>query len=363
MKTSLKLLSSSAAVLFGATMLWPTGALSADDKISKICQRDGITCASGKHSLIIGPKAQIKNYLGLIEEAETRYAKTFKAKPIQTVLYLAAQISSEDTKTLRSAGYKTFLPWVTRSAQQALARQSIRAQIKAQSTGSSDAEIDAMTEATLTRAGLGMNIEVERGAIAHELAHMWFIRGVWPRKTQEQRDEEAKTPDVVRSQYGSAAPDWLDEMAAVLSENEALNTQRRERAKKIVQSDNLEAFWPLEAYFKMEHPIFRQAQAMLKARGDLKDGMNVVTLTAQQARDLDPADGRSSPDFYAQSQAFADFMIETSKTTYIFDTIARALGNGMSMATWLSKHGQEYGLAANAPALQKQWEGWLKETN
>ncbi|PCI53247.1 MAG: hypothetical protein COB36_12440 [Alphaproteobacteria bacterium] len=319
-----------------------------------ICNQTVLACLTGEYSLIIGPSGQVETYAGLIEEAEKRYAKTFKAPRTKSVLFLSSTVSQDDRQILKDSGYEVLLPWVSGIARQAMARDAIRVQIKSRNSDANDAEIETMTEAMLQRAGLGLGVNAERGAIAHEFAHMWFIKNNWPQSEDESEDEDQDA-----RQYGSAGPDWLDEMAAVLSENDFLTAQRREATKEIVDKGNLEAFWPLETYFTMEHPIFKQALAMLKARGDLKDGMNVVMLTADEARGLDPEGGRKSPHFYAQSRAFADFMIETSKTPFVFDRIAHALGTGMTMEAWLSENGQEYGLKTNVPDLQKQWELWL----
>jgi len=326
--------------------------------LPEICQRQQISCLSGQHSLIIGPTEQIKPYQGLIEESRERYSQFFKAEQVNTVLFLASSVSDEDRAILRSAGYKVLLPWVSDLARQEMARGAIRAQVSARNADASTAEIDSMTEAMLERAGLAINVDVERGAISHELAHMWFIQGNWPHTDV---DETEGNDDERPAQYGSGAPDWLDEMSAVLSENEFLSEQRRQTTKEIVKQGDLAAFWPLKKFFTMEHPIFRQTVAMLKARGDLKDGMNIVMLTGEQARGLDPEDGRESPHFYAQSRSFADFMIETSNSPYIFDEIAGQLGSGVTMAQWLSKAGEKHGLATTIPALQNHWEAWLLE--
>lgn len=326
-----------------------------------ICNQTALTCLAGEYSLVIGPSGQVESYAGLIEEAEKRYAKTFKAPRTKSALFLASTVSREDRQILKDNGYEILLPWISGMARHAMARDSIRTQIKARNSDASDAEIETMTDAMLQRAGVGMNFDKERGAIAHELAHMWFMKNNWPQSEEESEEKnEGKNDDQETKKYGSAGPDWLDEMAAILSENNFLTDQRRKTTKEIVDKGNLEAFWPLDTYFTMEHPIFKKALAMLKARGDLqKDNTNVVILTAAEARELDPKDGRESSHFYAQSRAFADFMIETSKTPFIFDTIARALGTGMTMEAWLSENGQKYGLKANVPDLQKQWETWL----
>lgn len=89
--------------------------------------------------------------------------------------------------------------------------------------------------------------------------------------------------DVTR--YAGPAPDWLDEMAAVLLENDALTDGRVEGLVTAnAAADELQALWPLEEFFTMTHPAFEQARRVIEARRALQKGGHAVALSCLEAQ-------------------------------------------------------------------------------
>ena len=110
-------------------------------------------------------------------------------------------------------------------AMQAMEAQ-FRQQIKEQLIQSGQDASAASIEKTLAkfRKSLNLNNSATQGLslttpsiIAHEIGHQFFIHGIWSSYAVESE-----------TQYGSTAPDWLDEAAAILMEDEAHTTSRRD---------------------------------------------------------------------------------------------------------------------------------------
>jgi hypothetical protein len=388
---------------------------SANTQAPDACTSPEFFCKTGDDALVMGSSERLPDYLTVIEEARARYSQYFKSPSLKTAVFTSDRISKEVTDSLEGAGYGILLPWTPENTEEepaGLSDAEIRAQITAQVPGAtkemidglvarakaqqaeqnpapaprggglSDAEIRAQITAQVPGATKEMidglvaqakaqqaeqnpvpenansASEMEAGAIAHELAHLWFIKGRW-----EPGNANAMDPEV--PEYGSNAPDWLDEIVAVLTETSVMTQGRQRGLKRIVAKDGVAALWPLEEYFVMEHPVFKRAQSLMDMREELGEptqegGRNTYRITGEAARKLLATDSVQKPaNFYSQSRAFADFMIKTSGDTYIFDNITEELKTGGSMQTWLARDGEKHGLPNSVSGLEKIWTTWL----
>ncbi|HFB54337.1 MAG TPA: hypothetical protein ENJ46_00315 [Hellea balneolensis] len=387
--------------------------------IPPICTNEAYFCQMGADALVMGRSERLPDYLMVIEEARARYSQYFKSPSLKTAVFTSDRMSKEVTDSLEAAGYGVLLPWTPENPEQeptGLSDAEIRAQITAQVPGASEAMIDSLVarakaqqaqqnlapDPASTSRGGGLSDaeiraqitaqvpgattemidglvaqakaqqaqqnpvpesdnlapEMEAGAIAHELAHLWFIKGRW-------EPGNAHAVDPATPKYGSNAPDWLDEIVAVLTETSAMTQGRQRGLKSIVAKDGMDALWPLEDYFVMEHPVFKRAQTFMKMREGLgeptqKGGRNTYRISGEAARKLLATDSAQKPaNFYAQSRGFADFMIQTSGEPYIFDNITEELKSGGSMQTWLARDGKKHGLPSSVAGLEKIWMTWL----
>lgn len=174
--------------------------------------------------------------------------------------------------------------------------------------------------------------------LRHETGHHLFNRVFWSGKNSSKSKP--------RSGYGSQGPDWLDELAAVLMENAWGKTryytwlrEQTEQGKKLL---------PLADFFAAAHPVTEVTQKI-----------DVATAKEGGVRIFQTDDDKSTVDFYAQTRAFADFLIEYSKNEGIFGEITPAIAAGDTMADWLTKHGVEHGLPGTVDALEREWRVWL----
>ena len=260
------------------------------------------------------------------------------------------EISLEMKKDLKKAGYKLSLPWISAADKQALIASSIRKQVMEQTKGMPAAQQQAIIEMALAKAETNKSTSgemsaLEQGALTHELGHMWFIGAFQP----EGQDNGGGHG------YGGWAPDWLDETAAVLLENETLTASRR-KAFKAIKADDL---YPLELFLTMDHPALKSAQALAEKFGGVnsKGANRAIILTDEEADEFLKGTGGSDPaNFYTQVRGFADYVMRATGDDQIFAKLATHLGAGKSFESWLS---ETDGLPDNMEDLTQSWYDWL----
>lgn len=155
---------------------------------------------------------------------------------------------------------------------------------------------------------LGHHFDNESG-MQHELAHVFFGSKI--------------IPDTRSAQYGTDAPDWFDEAVAVASEAPAVRARRQSHFYQQVCAGRLV---PLGDFFEQEHPLFQSLsmQEILKQRDESSE--NAPTMMTVELDDLQVS--RSAVlDFYAQSNALADFLAEYTGNERILGRIARWMKN------------------------------------
>ncbi|GIX16439.1 MAG: hypothetical protein KatS3mg119_0625 [Rhodothalassiaceae bacterium] len=158
------------------------------------------------------------------------------------------------------------------------------------------------------------------GGLAHELGHEWFTTYLWPATTG--------------NQYGGDAPDWLDELAAIVTEP----PEDAARNTRIMRGFAGMAPCRLAPLFQAVHPALAAArrQAGGNQGTDNGAGQQVITFTMR-------ADG-AGPDnplvFYGQIRALAQFILDKApRGDGIFGRLARALKAGKRFGDWLVAEG------------------------
>ena len=237
--------------------------------------------------------------------------------------------------------------------------QALRARLKAQfekaGVRKSDAEIDALLKARAMQKGSGRvksglpSIQLEKASpmtgkiqvklMRHEIGHLVFMKEVIGKPSGEG--------------YGSAAPDWLDEAAAIMMEDAALTARRRKAFRGMVKNGRL---YRLQDYFSMEHPT-RHMQVLKGLRDKVKKGGTITV-----AFKLEPGSKMLQPldDFYAFTRGFIDYLVEKSGNPRIFRHLARAAGEGMTAAEWFARHGTDYGLPGDMKALDADFRAYAR---
>ncbi|MBL4940850.1 MAG: hypothetical protein JKY81_04215 [Colwellia sp.] len=170
--------------------------------------------------------------------------------------------------------------------------------------------------------------------LAHEVCHKLLINKV----DEKGLRKKSNADETGRLGYGhSLLPDWFDEMAAVICENQYLKTDRL--------SDLTGDFIPFSQYLNMEHPVMAQQQEQIKAlmakmkqqlkqkSTEKKDDTHYVMVM-----DISEADesSRLAVKFYSQTALFSQFL-EKKFGNNIFKTLTEKFVQGINVEHWIIK--------------------------
>lgn len=143
--------------------------------------------------------------------------------------------------------------------------------------------------------------------IQHELNHLFFTASI--------------IPSTKRFQYGGDAPDWLDEAAAMSAESPEVKVRRRADFHEQVCAGRLV---PLERFVGQQHPLLISSamQKFIVERRATAKGAPVMMTIGEKQLDLPRY---ALADFYAQSNAVAEFLADASGDPKVLGRIARSL--------------------------------------
>ncbi|MDR7194059.1 hypothetical protein [Luteimonas terrae] len=241
-------------------------------------------------------------------------------------------------QALAAVGAAWQIPWLDAADRRAVQRSALERQLRASMPGADEAQLQARIDATLPSASAPPDTATDRSALRHEIGHMLLIRAFW----------DAPATDASRSagHYGGPGPDWLDELAAVLMESQAMTGDRRAKLHSPEAAAHMQ---PLATFFDMAHPMVAR-MSELASRGP---GAHVIS--GAEAQRLTGDAGW----FYVQARGVADFLLDTSDDPAVFGRIAAFLADGGDMAGWLAAHGAQTGLPASITELDAVWTQWL----
>ncbi|HEV2123005.1 MAG TPA: hypothetical protein VGW38_09545 [Chloroflexota bacterium] len=229
--------------------------------------------------------------------------------------------------------------------QAAAARQ--RALLEAQAKGSSPTEAEKVADAAAAQAAVRLTDPAshpDASTLPHEFGHYWFVEQYWPGQMGE-------------GHYGGPAPDWLDEIAAILHETEASAAARRKSFRRRVDADGGPAKF-LRDYLSRDHPM-RPVLGIAPSPGSRVIPAKPSGYIIGPEGSRIPIDIDAAFNFYAMGRIFADFMIEKSGNERIFAEIADALAKGASFEEWLRARGAASGIGSSPAELDRNWTEWL----
>ncbi|HYW06355.1 MAG TPA: hypothetical protein VE913_05330 [Longimicrobium sp.] len=190
-----------------------------------------------------------------------------------------------------------------------------------------------------------------RNAIAHEACHLFLIG-----RTGKVLGRPTRRAPGAPPAYGDPAlPDWFDEGVATLCEPPALNAERQAKLRGL--GDSAIA---LAELFRMEHPAWRQLQAMIdaqrRAAGDTaRNARNNPTVQRVQVP-RGALDGSGALAFYAQTNSVLEFLADREGPRFI-GVLGTALAGGQSTEQALAAHARR--VPSDPVALEREWRAWL----
>nr|WP_313521150.1 hypothetical protein [Brevundimonas diminuta] len=194
---------------------------------------------------------------------------------------------------------------------------------------------------------------LDAAMVPHELGHLWFTAAFWP---------ERAAADAAPRHYGGPGPDWLDEAAAVILEDEPTAAQRRDHFRALMKGETVPAVGPingrailldLPGLLAREHPGLARAVAVAPELA-VKGGVGVSFTPAGAG----PRPAALERVFYIQTRVFADYLIRTSGRPAILAVIAQAMADGRSFEDWLASDGAAHGLPSTLSALSAGWRDY-----
>jgi len=312
-------------------------------------------CAETPGGLVYAPdRTEAERNAAYAAAGEARFRRHFDRAPPSYAMVIG-RLTPELQATFRAAGIKTVLPWLTAEQQRTAHGDAMRraAEAQAKASGLDAAATEALLARIMQGPGGQQMIERNPGVVAHELGHAWFIQTFWPGFAVDRQGH-----------YGGPAPDWLDETAAILMEDERMNNDRRDQFRMLHTGKAKGALSgrpdPLPAFLSKDHPMKGTQQALMGQGAAGAAGQpQVQMIVSRQDGSSDPRSAEA-PRFYLQGRAWADFLIDRSGRPAIFADIASAMADGRTLEQWLAAEGPRNGLGATLPETERLWAAWLQ---
>ena len=258
-------------------------------------------------------------------EAVERFASYFGGPMPSGIVVLSATFDPLEARRLaRRNGLDYALVWLSPSEKRRMTARAMRR-----------AGLDRVRSRRTSAKIADQSLDTLR----HEIGHSLYSARYWPH-----------APDNLGERYGSPAPDWLDEAAAVLMESMESQGARAVGFLAATQSSS-ESVPSLSEFLRMDHPILSPKFARRLSRG-------VASKSGVQMMVADDVNMAGIGTFYGQSLLVATFLIEATGEPRILAKISAAIADGHSFSDWLAKTGPSYGLPGEPERLQDAWEDW-----
>ena len=324
-----------------------------------ICAKIELPCIATGNFAVVNPLAGDEALLDFIPQSQKRFTSHFTIEEIPSIVWrMTGERDASLDATKQNAEFEkvVILPWLSEAQKSALIRSQVEEQVRAQMAGQPEVVIQSILQQAYAQLPEGPDqdtplTELEIGAIQHEFGHFWFIY----KYEGALHAKEGKT--IV--QYGGAAPDWLDEVVAIMMENDTLEKGRlRYFAEK-----GKESLVPLERYFSMQHPLIEAVQEKLGAAAAAtpENGQtsSVIIMGDNELPGTDGVDPALA--FYTQGKLFSDFMIEKTGDKRVFEVISDEIYFTGDMAKWLKTQNTYSNLPRDLTALQLAWDAWASK--
>lgn len=285
-----------------------------------------------------------------LHHATSQYKIHFGTPPGNGLVIDIDLVTSENREELDAFAWHLAWPFDgpgnsgTLKTLEAQLRQQIKDQLIESGQDASDAAVDKLFQDLAKKLGGNAPGKVplslaSPGVVSHEIGHMLFMHGIW-----------GSSAVIEPNQYGSTAPDWLDEAAAITAEDDALTHSRRQEFNTALQTQQPLS---LTALFAAQHPHANSnlRQEAQKNAQESSNGVSIaVSSSAENPRAL----------FYGQIRALLDYLQDKSGDKPYMRSITKHLKSGQTMSSWVHKYGQDFGLPKTIDELELSFTEYLK---
>lgn len=315
-----------------------------------------LSCAeAGRGVALAATPEEAERLAGYARAGEARFSAHFARDIAHYVVISTPPVPQR--AALSAAGFTHVLPWPAPRAFDEAARRGVEQGTRrfAASQNMTPTQTDEVVARALSQIpDARAQAALDAGMVPHELGHLWFARAFWP--------ERPSTDVDAPRHYGGPGPDWLDEAAAVVLEDESTAAQRRDQFRALMRGETVPAVGPVDGrallldlpgLLSREHPGL--ARAVTVAPEVAASGGVGVSFTPAGAG---PRPAALERVFYIQTRVFADHLIQTSGRPTILADIAQGLASGRDFETWLASEGAALGLPTSVTDLQKGWNAY-----
>lgn len=310
-----------------ATLLVSTGATASGPQCPAVEAPPAPVCVAAPHGLAYADSEREANVAaGALGEAAQRFGLHFGRVPVGALILSTSLDPTAAQDFARAHGLEYAQVWLPTRAKRSMTERAMR------QAGMDRARINQ----ALSRAA-----EQDAVTLRHEVGHAMYRAIYFP-----------GTEGSLQQRYGTPAPDWLDEAAAILMEQP--EAQARHLASFMDAAKHRPRTIPgLIDFVEAEHPVRSAALARALARGPRSEsGVQMMVTTGNGFAGLDS--------FYGQSLLMALFLAETSGDPRILMPISSAIAGGATFEQWLASDGGRHGLPGGLLALQSLWDNWLQ---
>lgn len=312
----------------------------------------GRVCMDTDGGLIIaGTPERAARLATLAEQGSQRFKVAFgRSVPRYAIVETVnGQTDARLDAALKDAGIAWRMPWLSErdmaegyrtSITRGVTAKAQAMQLDAEQTTALVASALAQQAAKITPVALQAR---EAGALPHELGHGWFINAFWPKAAVRTSDH-----------YGGPAPDWMDETAAIMMEDEAMANSRRAKFATIYAGGDAAAkarLLDLSSFLGGGHPALPKLDLM-------NTSGRVQVLTGEEGARIATVAGG----FYLQARLFADYVLARSGNPAAFRSAADAFAKGKTTAQWLAADGARLHVPVKVAALEADWHNWLAQS-
>lgn len=319
-----------------------------------------LSCAAAEHGVVLAASpAEAERLASYARAGEARFSTRFDRDIAPYVVVSTPPLP--DRAALNAADFSHILPWPAPRAFDEAARRSVEqgARRFAASQNMSPAQTEEVVARALSQIpDAKAQAALDAGMVPHELGHLWFTAAFWP----ERPETDTKTDPGAPRHYGGPGPDWLDEAAAVVLEDDPTAAQRRDQFRALMKGETVPAVGPIDGravlldlpgLLAREHPGLARAVAVAPELA-VKGGVGVSFTPAGAG----PRPAALERVFYIQTRVFADYLIRTTDRPAILADIAQAMAGGRSFEDWLASDGAAHGLPSTLSALSDDWRDY-----
>jgi hypothetical protein len=290
--------------------------------------------AAGEGVGLAKSKAEASALAEFGKVARERFIHHFPSAPGPYAVFFAEK--DPPVAQLKAAGFASVLPW---SSPEEIARQLIESGLQRaieMSKRPLPSEVASVARAKIPALVAKLKSQ-QNDVIAHELGHQWYEEIYW-------RGRPAPN-----NGYGTLAPDWLDETAAILMEGQDMTADRRKSFRKAWATASVDAqlrkngIGDLAGFLMQTHPTTAEG------RGPRTPGVSASV------------GSQSKSGFYDQARMFADYLMEKTSDPAVFSRLTRFVAKGGALERWFAEQNAYPELPRSVQALQEDWIAWLDQ--